>query len=268
VIAVTRNEIRAAVAAFERWHYEFDLDGVVTPIWRRDQANRHVQRRAYCFDAVVAWLGGDLAGKRVLDLGCNAGFWALAAVQAGCEYVLGIDGREMHVEQANLVFDVHGVDRARYSFVTEDVFSLDPADLGGFDIVLCLGLLYHVNRPVELFELMTAVCRDVLIVDTALSVAPGAYLEIRSESTSVARNALTDPLVTVPTALAVAALARAHGLETHMLRPRFTDTTGCWDYVHGKRRAFVITRDGRPRPGPRPAVEDVATYLSAPPPAR
>jgi ribosomal protein L11 methylase PrmA len=41
----------------------------------------------------------------VLDLGCNAGFWSLAAIDAGADLVVGIDGRQMHIDQANLVFE-------------------------------------------------------------------------------------------------------------------------------------------------------------------
>jgi tRNA (mo5U34)-methyltransferase len=71
--------------------------------------------------------GGSLEGKRVLDLGCNAGFWSLLSVEAGCEYVLGIDGRRMHVEQANFVFQVRGVERSRYEFLEANLFDLDSA---------------------------------------------------------------------------------------------------------------------------------------------
>src|SRR5450759_3603387 len=93
------------VDAFTQWHYEFDLgDGVVTPIFNRDHVNRHKQRARYFFDPLVNHCcGGSLAGKRVLDVGCNAGYWSLKALEAGADFVLGIDGRKMHVDQANLV---------------------------------------------------------------------------------------------------------------------------------------------------------------------
>jgi len=50
--------------------------------------------------------GGSLKGKRVLDLGCNAGFWSLDALERGADFVLGLDGRRMHIDQANFVFEV------------------------------------------------------------------------------------------------------------------------------------------------------------------
>ena len=110
------QSLRERVAGFPRWHYEFDLGGVRTPIFDRKHVNRHVQRRDYFFAPLVRLCGGSLAGKRVLDLGCNAGFWSLAAIEAGADRVVGIDGRQMHVDQANVVFEAKGVDPARYRF--------------------------------------------------------------------------------------------------------------------------------------------------------
>ena len=101
-------EIQKRVNRVERWHYKFDLNGISTPISDKTRINRHEQRRRYLFDSLLATFGGSLAGKRVLDLGSNAGFWSLTAIESGCNSVLGIDGRQMHTDQANLVFEVKG----------------------------------------------------------------------------------------------------------------------------------------------------------------
>ena len=47
----------------------------------------------------LGWIDGlaGLKGKRVLDLGCNAGFWSLNAAEAGADFVLGVDGRQIQV---------------------------------------------------------------------------------------------------------------------------------------------------------------------------
>ncbi|MEA2517439.1 MAG: tRNA (mo5U34)-methyltransferase, partial [Actinomycetota bacterium] len=118
-------ELQRRIDEFDRWHYEFDLNGIKTPISDPTRVNRHNQRKRYFIDPIVQLLGGSLEGKRVLDLGCNAGFWSLAAIEAGADYVLGIDGRQMHVDQADLVFEVKGIDRGRYDFVTGNIFEYD-----------------------------------------------------------------------------------------------------------------------------------------------
>src|SRR5205823_4150675 len=149
-----RTQLREQIQSFSQWHYEFQLDGERTPIVDPGHLNRHRQRKAYFYDPLVAVCGGSLEGKRVLDLGCNAGFWSLLAIESGCDFVLGIDGRQMHVDQANLVFEVKGVDPQRYEFVQGNVFDSEVFERGPFDVVLCLGLMYHVSKPVTMMELM------------------------------------------------------------------------------------------------------------------
>lgn len=70
-------QIIEKIDSFARWHYQFDLRGHKTPIFDAGHVNRHRQRESYFFRPMVELLGGTLSGKRVLDLGCNAGFWAL-----------------------------------------------------------------------------------------------------------------------------------------------------------------------------------------------
>jgi len=142
-------DILERINCFPRWHYQFDLMGHLTPIFAENHINRHAQRKKYFLDPTVSWFGGSLAGKRVLDLGCNAGFWSLCVIQAGCDYVLGIDGRQMHIDQANFVFEVNSVERSRYDFLVENVLDISFQPDQKFDIVLCLGPIVLPFRKIE-----------------------------------------------------------------------------------------------------------------------
>jgi tRNA (mo5U34)-methyltransferase len=235
-------EVRKRVESFPRWHYQFDLDGVKTPVWNRGHINRHKQRRAYFFDPLVRLCGGSLAGKRVLDLGCNAGFWSLAAIEAGAEYVRGVDGRQMHVDQAEFVFEVKGVERDRYRFEQADVFSYDPGEK--FDVVMCLGLLYHVSKPFELFQRISEWNTDLLVVDTAIDPGRGPYFRIAGQNLDEPRSAFDRPVALHPTSQAVERLALESGYqEVAMLAPRFTDWRGSGSYEGRRRRAFIASKE-------------------------
>ncbi len=236
-----RAGIAERVARFDRWHYAIDLGGVRTPILDERHINRHEQRRRYFFDPLVELCGGSLEGRRVLDLGCNAGFWALCAIEAGCEHVLGLDAREMHVEQAELVFEARGVDPERYEFRRADVFDVDLGD-APFDIVLCLGLLYHVSDPIGLVRRLGEWSRDLLVIDTSLSQAGGSAMELRRESTEDPRNAIGAELVLRPTRRAVIELAREAGFQVVPLEPRFTSYEGAQDYEDGRRLAMLCAK--------------------------
>jgi tRNA (mo5U34)-methyltransferase len=239
---MTDSDLAARIAAFPRWHYAFDLRGHSTVTPGITRAKRHARRLPYLFDPLVKACGGSLAGRRVLDLGCNAGFWALAALRRGADFVLGVDARRMHLEQAKLVFEVEGVDAARYRFVEADLMAADWAAWGRFDVVLCLGLLYHVDRPVELLARIAATGSRYVVIDTALSQLPGAALEMRREPLDDPRHAVASELVLWPTLDAVRVLAAENGYEASVLEPAFATWEECEDYRDALRRGFILTR--------------------------
>lgn len=239
---MTDAEILEAIGRFPRWHYQFDLRGHITPIHDLEWVNRHAQRKIYFFDPLVRLLGGSLAGKRVLDLGCNAGFWSLCAAQSGCDYVLGIDGRQMHIDQANLVFRANEIHPASYNFVRGDIFDVLQHDIGTFDIVLCLGLLYHISKHMTLLEAISRLNTDLLVIDSYLSAKSGSVLEILHEPLDDPRNAVDRELVMNPTRRAVIEMAREFGYNVSVLQPAFSDYTGAPDYETGIRRAFLAAK--------------------------
>lgn len=234
-----REDLAERVAAFPRWQYRFELgDGVSTPVVDAGRVNRHVQRRRYFFDALLEVTGGSLSGRRVLDLGCNAGFWSLQALDAGAEFVLGVDVAAEQIEQAELVFEARRVDPSRYRLQRCDVFDLDEP--GRFDVVLCLGLLEQVARPFELFELMAATGAELLVIDTDLARGRSSRFEV------VRRGDPGDEfdceLALLPTRGAVIELAGEFGFETVALARNATDYEGLDDYRRLRRLAFVCSR--------------------------
>src|SRR5688572_20547653 len=84
---------------------------------------------------------GELEGLRVLDLGCEEGHFAVEFARHGAD-VVAVDVREEHLERTRFLAEATGV-ADRLTTVRADVRELDPAQLGEFDLVLCLGLHYH-----------------------------------------------------------------------------------------------------------------------------
>src|SRR5215218_273498 len=228
------EEIKEKIASFPRWHYQFDLKGNLTPVPHERLVKRHQRRKKYFFDPLVGLLGGSLEGKRVLDLACNAGYWSLASIEAGADYVLGIEGRQMHVDQASFVFEVKEVERDRYDFVVGDIFQTDFRQFGTFDVVLCLGLMYHISKPMELMEKISEVNDDILVVDTTLSMARGSFLKIVPQDPDSYMSAVDRPIAMRPTKQAVRALAEHFGYSVVALEPDFRNVKGEPDWTGGK----------------------------------
>jgi SAM-dependent methyltransferase len=236
---VEPEELRKRISAFPRWHYRFEFaNGVSTPVSDRARINRERQRYAYFFEPLLAAAGGSLRGRHVVDLGCNAGFWSLAAVDAGADFVMGIDLKEEYIEQARLVFEAREVDSRAYRFQQGDVFTqqLDRA----FDVVLCLGLMDQVDRPVELFDLMAATGAELIVIDSKVSRARTSLFELtRLYST---RDVVSDGIALIPSRQAVADLANRHGYQTVALALEMTDPAGMSDYRRERRCAFICSR--------------------------
>ena len=99
-----------------------------------------------------------LEGKSVLDVGCADGFMCLRCEALGAQ-VTGIDG----VVRDGLKF-VRRHLRPRFAFYAIDVLSPSFGELGRFDVVLSLGVLYHTIRPFEhLMRLAQACAEDGLL---------------------------------------------------------------------------------------------------------
>jgi 2-polyprenyl-3-methyl-5-hydroxy-6-metoxy-1,4-benzoquinol methylase len=113
--------------------------------------------------------GPDLSGLRVLDLACLEGMYAIELARRGAE-VVAIEGREANLEKARFAARVLG---AAVDFQQGDVRDLSRERHGEFDVVLCLGILYHLDVE-DVFPFVTqmaAVCRRALVVDTAIALA-------------------------------------------------------------------------------------------------
>jgi SAM-dependent methyltransferase len=120
---------------------------------------------------VVDIVRQPLEGLRILDLACLEGLYAIEFARHGATAV-GIEGREIHIEKARFVKDVlalHNLD-----FFQDDVRNLSKAKYGTFDVVLCLGILYHLDTPdVFVFmERISEVCKDLVIIDTRIAYGP------------------------------------------------------------------------------------------------
>ncbi|HTB69985.1 MAG TPA: methyltransferase domain-containing protein [Solirubrobacteraceae bacterium] len=233
------DELKSRIAAFPLWYYRFEFDGgVSTPVPDSSVVNRQRQRRAYFFEPLLELCGGTLAGRRVLDLGCSAGWWSLQAYEASADFVLGLDAQQMHVEQANLVFEASGAEPNRYRFETANVFEHALAER--FDVVLCLGLLDRVARPVELFELIARTGAELIVLDTEISRARESVFEL--DSLYDGAKAVDHRIVLIPSRAAVAELAEQFGYETAPLAQTMTDYTGLSDYRRQRRLAFICSR--------------------------
>ena len=95
-------------------------------------------------------LPADLTGKTVLDIGCNAGFYSLEMKNRGADRVLGIDTDEHYLRQARFAAQIQGVDIEFRQLAVWDVGALGET----FDLVIFMGVLYHLRHPLLALDLI------------------------------------------------------------------------------------------------------------------
>lgn len=154
--AIPAEELQADIDALGPWFHNINLGGVWTAPdhFLGDYPNLKFRKFA---DALPA----DLGGMSVLDIGCNAGFYSVEMKRRGAARVLGIDSDDRYLEQARLASRALGFDGVE--FVNMSVY--DVGSLGErFDIVLFMGVLYHLRHPLLALDLIREhVAGDMLI---------------------------------------------------------------------------------------------------------
>jgi tRNA (mo5U34)-methyltransferase len=154
------DDVESRVRALAPWFHNMDLAGVQTaPDHFLGDYPRKVWR------ALAPALPEDLSGRSVLDIGCNAGFFSLELKRRGAARVLGVDSDPRYLAQARLAAEVSGLDVELRELTVYDVAALGER----FDVVLFMGVLYHLRHPLLALDLVRAhVAKDLVVVQSML----------------------------------------------------------------------------------------------------
>jgi tRNA (mo5U34)-methyltransferase len=110
----------------------------------------------------------DLKGMSVLDIGCNAGFYAHEMKKRGAARVLGIDSDPDYLRQARFAAEAAGYD---IEFRKMSVYELDQIE-EDFDVVLFLGVFYHLRYPLYALDKVVKKVRRYLLFQTMIRPSP------------------------------------------------------------------------------------------------
>lgn len=110
-----------------------------------------------------------IANLRILDLACLEGLYAIELARQGA-HVVAIEGREANLKKAQFVKEIFSLNNLE--LIQDDVRNLNAQKHGYFDVVLCAGILYHLDAPdvFQFVEKIAEVCRKVTLIDTHISL--------------------------------------------------------------------------------------------------
>jgi tRNA (mo5U34)-methyltransferase len=241
-----RARKKEAVATVGSWWHSIDLgDGVVTP---------GAKTPAILADELAGLALPPLTGRTVLDIGAWDGFYSFEAERRGAQRVVALDHfvwsirldllHEYLAERAaqgqppapfddiphlwdrtghpgKRGFDVaHEALGSSVESVIGDFVTMDLDRVGTFDVVLYLGVLYHMRHPLLALERLRRVTGDLAVVESQVTFFPG--FEHRAFAEFFERDELNNDYTNwwAPNLAGLVAMCRAAGFRTVEVRRR------------------------------------------------
>ena len=169
---LSTSEIQARVEALGPWFHNIELDGVPTAP-DHFLGNYPAEKWRRFAHAIPA----DLSGSTVLDIGCNAGFYSIEMKRRGAARVLGIDFDDDYLAQAHFAAEVSGLDIEFAKLSVYDVGAIGER----FDIVLFMGVLYHLRHPLLALDLIHEHVAGDLMIFQSMQRGSAEVIEVAQD---------------------------------------------------------------------------------------
>lgn len=224
-----------------QWYHEFDFGGGFQARSRTPDLESH--RRIWRF--IEAQLEAiDFRGKTVLEIGAWDGYWSFYAERRGAKHVLASDDLTQNWSNGGGILLARELLKSRIE-VRQDVSIYELTSLGRkFDIILCLGVYYHLLDPFFGLAQIRHCCHP-----TSLVLLEGDLIQHGFEPNEVRLSYKSDEPAFLPSAPVFEKLLRAAYLpiaSQAMLHPDQEPKKPKW-YRKQKRkflwnRAFTVCR--------------------------
>jgi len=178
---MNRNELLKEAAKFDYWFFPYDLgDGkkihATQPIYEK----LHLKKIDYIFRPAMKLMRyKNFRGLNILDCGCNSGFFSFESVRQGASYVLGIEGKQNFVAQAELLKEYFNF--SNVAFKNMDISTVKADTVGRFDIVLLMGIIYYLEDPINFMKEVYKISNRYVVIDSAVSFFEDAIFHLESQ---------------------------------------------------------------------------------------
>lgn len=135
---MNKKALERKIKSLKPWYQEIDFGNDVIA-----KSSHSTLSGEYAWQYIKPLLP-DLEGKRVLDLGSNAGLFSVRCAQMGAKEVIGIEKSAKHLKQCKFVKEYFNVANVR--FINANLESLYTMGIGKFDVILAIAVLYWVGR--------------------------------------------------------------------------------------------------------------------------
>jgi len=240
---IERKRIEQEIKSLNPWFYKLEIFGVkvkpgvyppnhVKSLSTRGLIYNQMYRKVLLVSEITKRF--DFSNAKILEVACNCAYWSsIYITKYGAESVVGIEGRELFLKQADLYYRSLGIQN-KSNFVHSNIMEYDYKKCGkdAFDFVLCAGILYHIKDHEELLEKISYVNKKALVIDTRVSEEEEESKEPKDlwfnaiEATRDKKVPQKDNLINILHKL---------GYETEIIPAKFKSIPGIDSYSEGKR---------------------------------
>lgn len=176
----TDDMIIEKINSVEHWYHQIEIKpGIVTP---------GINNSAKVLELLD--IPPNCSGMKVLDIGTRDGFFAFEFEKRGAE-VVGVDyfpsdrtGFKIAAELLN----------SKVTYIQDNIYNISKEKYGSYDIVLALGLIYHLRDPLGALDIIRDICENELYLET--QVIDNAFL--LPNGNSVELNSISHKLEEIP----------------------------------------------------------------------
>ena len=153
----SKEQKEKLVLSVPYWWHSIDLgDGVITPGLGGKNCALKVQR--------LKLNEIDWKGKSVLDVGCSTGFFSFWCEKQGISRIVALDnfsGDNQNTRGFNVCKKILN---SKVEYISKDITKISSKDIGQFDIVLFIDVLYHIRYPLLALDNLRTITKELLVL--------------------------------------------------------------------------------------------------------
>ena len=144
---MNKDYIVKKIKELSPWYQCINLNGVMTI--KPGDNYFHAKAGESTWNSIKTFLPSSLDNMRILDLGCNAGFYSVSSSLLGAKEVIGVERSPIFFKQALFIkeyFEKLNKVKFNIKYIKLDIGDLDLHDIGNFDYILAIAVLYHIGK--------------------------------------------------------------------------------------------------------------------------
>lgn len=209
---------------YDDWFYTFEFsNGAATKVRDNLVEKIHSDRAEIIFSFLDQLYQGKWQKIDCLDIACNQGWFSSQLAIRGAHQVTGYDIRESHIKMANTINGLSNL--SNLNFQVQDFFEIDQNSCKEADLVFFLGILYHLDNPLQAIRKIRSLTKNLCVIETQVA-KPNPDLEccwgsapnrkgpaVALIESDIVHVGLDKPLVLVPTFNALSRMLYACGFD-------------------------------------------------------